>query len=102
MFSCFLSHLQLWSVWPVSLSETVLTAWGIVGPTPEGTTEEKWRTRNERDWQHFMNVTAEDLQVINAWGTVVNSIGYGRNLFNTTEGRLTAFHAEVNKRPGSV
>jgi choline monooxygenase len=102
IFSCFPTHLQMWSLWPVSVNETVFTGWGIVGPTPRNSTDEKWRQRNERDWQHFMNVTTEDLQVINAWGTVVNSLGFRRCMFNTAEGRLTAFHAEVNKRSGTA
>jgi choline monooxygenase len=98
IFSCFPTHLQMWSLWPVSINETVFTAWGIVGPTPDGMSEEKWTKRNERDWQHFMNVASEDMTVINAWGTVVNSLGFRRSMFNTAEGRLTSFHQEVNRR----
>ena len=54
IFSCFPTHLQMWSTWPVSVSETVLSAWGVVGPAPEGVNDEKWAKRNERDWDHFL------------------------------------------------
>jgi phenylpropionate dioxygenase-like ring-hydroxylating dioxygenase large terminal subunit len=98
IFSCFPTHLQMWSVWPVSVSETVLSAWGVVGPTPEQLTEEKWAKRNDRDWEHFMAVIAEDAEVINDAGTIVRSAGFRRNMFNAAECRLTAFHDEVNRR----
>jgi phenylpropionate dioxygenase-like ring-hydroxylating dioxygenase large terminal subunit len=98
IFSCFPTHLQMWSAWPVSISETILNAWGIVGPAPAGVSEEKWASQNERDWDHFVNVLKEDTAVINGWGTVANSLGFRRCMFNTAESRLTAFHAEVGKR----
>lgn len=100
IFSCFPTHMQMWSVWPISLNETLFTAWGVVGPAPAGVSEEKWTRQNERDWNHFMNVAAEDTAVINAWGTVAGSLGFRRSMFNTAEGRLTAFHQEVQRRAG--
>ena len=98
IFSCFPTHLQAWSAWPVSPTQTVMQTWGIVGPTPPGMTDEKWERQNDRDWDHFLSVVYEDAEVINAFGTVVNSKGFRRNMFNTAESRLTAFHAEVNAR----
>jgi choline monooxygenase len=96
IFSCFPTHLQMWSTWPVSPTHTVLQAWGVVGPTPEGMTDEKWARHNDRDWEHFLSVVYEDAEVINEFASVVNSRGFRRNMFNTAESRLTAFHAEVN------
>jgi phenylpropionate dioxygenase-like ring-hydroxylating dioxygenase large terminal subunit len=100
IFSCFPTHLQMWSAWPLSPTRTVLQTWGIVGPTPEGMTDEKWQRQNDRDWEHFLSVVYEDAEVINDFGTVVRSRGFRRNMFNTAESRLTAFHAEVNSRVG--
>lgn len=100
IFSCFPTHLQMWSAWPVSPTRTILQAWGIVGPTPEGMSDEQWTGQNDRDWQHFLAVLHEDAAVINDFGTVVHSKGFRRNMFNTAESRLTAFHAEVNSRVG--
>jgi phenylpropionate dioxygenase-like ring-hydroxylating dioxygenase large terminal subunit len=98
IFSCFPTHLQMWSAWPVSTGETIMGAWGIVGPAPEGITSEKWAARNERDWNHFLDVLAEDVGVINQAGTLTRSLGWRRNMFNTAESRLTAFHDEVRVR----
>jgi hypothetical protein len=98
IFSCFPTHLQTWNIWPVTPTETLFTAWGLVGPAPEGVSEESWARRNERDWQHFVNVSAEDKDVINGWGSTAHSLGHRRYMFNTAESRLTAFHEEVRKR----
>jgi len=98
IFSCFPTHLQMWTTWPISPTETVLEAYGVVGPTPDGMDDAKWARRNERDWDQFMKVTTEDAAVINGFGTVSRSLGFRRNLFNTAESRLTAFHEEVSKR----
>ncbi len=98
IFSCFPTHLQMWTAWPVSPTRTILQAWGVVGPTPEGMPDAKWVRQNDRDWEHFLSVVYEDAEVINNFGSVVNSQGFRRNMFNTAESRLTAFHAEVNAR----
>ena len=100
IFSCFPTHLQMWSAWPVSPTRTLLTAWGVVGPAPAGLTEEKWAEQSDRNWAHFLNVLGEDSQVLNDLGTVARSRGYKRSLFNTAEGRLSAFHDEVMRRVG--
>ena len=100
IFSCFPTHLQMWSAWPVSPGKTVLQAWGIVGPTPPGMDDAKWERNNDRDWAQFVKVTNEDAEVINGFGTVARSLGFRRNMFNTAESRLTAFHAEVSARAG--
>jgi len=100
IFSCFPTHLQMWSVWPLSPTETILSAWGVVGPTPERLTDEKWAARNDRDWEHFLHVVKEDCEVIDEAGTLSASLGFRRNMFCTAEGRLTAFHEEVNRRIG--
>jgi len=102
IFSCFPTHLQMWSVWPVSPEKTVLSAWGIVGPTPEGLSEREWQERNDRDWAHFMRVMSEDTSVINRLSTVSHSAGLKRLMFNTAESRLTAFHREVLQIVGGV
>jgi phenylpropionate dioxygenase-like ring-hydroxylating dioxygenase large terminal subunit len=98
--SCFPTHLQAWNAWPISPKETLLQTYGIVGPTPEGMTEEDWIKQNDRDWEHFMAVAREDSEVIDNFGTVVRSLGFKRNLFNTAESRLTAFHEEIHRRVG--
>lgn len=98
IFSCFPTHLQMWSAWPVSVDETILNAYHIVGPTPAGMSDDEWADSNERDWKHFLSVLAEDSEVINDFGTVHRSLGFRRNMFNTAESRLTAFHDEVEKR----
>lgn len=100
IFSCFPTHLQMWSAWPVSPQKTVLRVYQMMGPAPDGTTEERWAKQGERDWQHFIHVLAEDVEVIDGLGAVMDSKGYTRNLFNTAESRLTAFHEEVNRRAG--
>jgi choline monooxygenase len=102
IFSCFPTHLQTWNIWPVSPTQTHFTAWGMVGPCPEGVSEEKWKRQNERDWQNFVDVSSEDAAVINAWGKVAHSLGQKRYMFNTAEGRLTAFHWEVERRVKSA
>lgn len=98
IFSCFPTHLQTWNVWPMGVGKTLLTAWGVVGPAPEGISEERWQQQNQRDWDHFVAVSSEDAEVLNDWGSVSHSLGATKYLFNTAEGRLTAFHAEVAKR----
>jgi phenylpropionate dioxygenase-like ring-hydroxylating dioxygenase large terminal subunit len=100
IFSCFPTHLQMWSVWPLSPTRSVLQAWGVVGPTPAGMEEQKWLRQNDRDWKQFLAVTTEDSGVINGFGTVSRSLGFTRNMFNTAESRLTAFHSEVSARVG--
>ena len=100
IFSCFPTHLQMWSAWPLSPTRTIVEAWGIVGPTPSGMDDEKWHKRNDRDWEAFMAVTKEDAGVINGFGTVSRSLGFRRNMFNTAESRLSAFHHEVSARAG--
>lgn len=98
IFSCFPTHLQSWNIWPVSVDKTLFTAWGVVGPTPEGLSDEEWQSQNDRDWKHFCAVSAEDAEVLNDWGTVSQSLGASQYMFNTAESRLTAFHAEVARR----
>lgn len=98
IFSCFPTHLQTWNIWPVSATETHFTAWGMVGPCPEGISEEKWQRQTARDWQNFLDVSAEDSAVINGWGKVANSIAQRQYMFNQAEGRLTAFHREIARR----
>jgi len=98
IFSCFPTHLQMWTAWPLSADQTLLTAWGIVGPAPEGVEEQAWSRRNERDWGQFLEVLAEDAEVINKSATVAHSLGWRRNMFNTAESRLTAFHDEIRAR----
>ncbi len=101
IFSCFPTHLQSWNIWPVSVDKTVFTAWGVVGPTPEGMSDEAWYDQNKRDWDHFVAVSAEDAEVLNDWGKVAHSLGAKKYMFNTAESRLTAFHEEVSRRVGS-
>jgi hypothetical protein len=88
----------MWSAWPISPDETLLNAYQLTGPTPEGTSDEQWERSTKGDWAHFLDVLAEDSEVINNISTVVHSKGFVRNMFNTAESRLTAFHAEVAKR----
>lgn len=98
IFSCFPTHLQSWNIWPVSVDKTLFTAWGVVGPAPEGVAEDEWQAQNDRDWKHFCAVSAEDAEVLNDWGTIARSLGASQYMFNTAESRLTAFHAEVARR----
>lgn len=98
IFSCFPTHFQTWNIWPVSVDKTLFTAWGVVGPTPEGISDEAWQAQNERDWNHFQAVSAEDAEVLNDWGSVSHSLGATEYMFNTAESRLTAFHQEVARR----
>jgi hypothetical protein len=63
-------------------------------------TEQKWAEHSDRNWAHFLSVLEEDAEVLNGIGTVSQSLGYKRSLFNTAEGRLTAFHDEVMRRVG--
>jgi phenylpropionate dioxygenase-like ring-hydroxylating dioxygenase large terminal subunit len=98
IFSCFPTHLQMWSAWPVSVDKTELIAYQFSGPPPAGMTEEKWARRTERDWKGFLDVLAEDCEVVNDFAKVIGSKGYRRNMFNTAESRLTAFHDEIEKR----
>ena len=98
IFSCFPTHLQMWSAWPVSVNETELIAYQFSGPAPTGIPDEKWAQRTERDWTAFLDVLAEDAHVVNNFAKVIGSKGYQRNMFNTAESRLTAFHNEIDKR----
>ena len=98
IFSCFPTHLQMWSAWPVSPRETVVELCQMMGPTPAHLTDDKWAAQGDRDWKHFMSVLAEDAEVLNATDSVMHSLGYRRNMFNTAESRLTAFHDEVIRR----
>jgi phenylpropionate dioxygenase-like ring-hydroxylating dioxygenase large terminal subunit len=98
IFSCFPTHLQMWSAWPLSPERTRLDAHHIVGPTPPGLTDEKWRRKTTRDWEQFLEVLVEDSEVINNFARTIRSKGFRRNMFNTAESRLTAFHDEVEKR----
>ncbi len=84
----------------MSPTQTLLTAWGVVGPAPAALTEEKWAEISDRNWAHFLSVLAEDMRVLNDFGTVAQSLGFKRSLFNTAEGRLSAFHDEVMQRVG--
>jgi choline monooxygenase len=100
IFSCFPTHLQMWSAWPVSIDETLMCLYEVVGPPPAGMTEEKWERHNQRDWDQFLEVLEEDAGVVNDFAKVIGSLGFRRNMFNTAESRLTAFHAEVTRRLG--
>ncbi|MFJ9588944.1 aromatic ring-hydroxylating oxygenase subunit alpha [Streptomyces acidicola] len=100
IFSCFPTHLQMWSAWPVSVDETLLCAYEVVGPPPAGRTEEEWLRHNERDWRQFLDVLGEDSEVINNIATVAGSLGFRHSMLNTAESRLTAFHREVAERIG--
>ncbi|WP_433518215.1 aromatic ring-hydroxylating oxygenase subunit alpha [Nonomuraea sp. CA-143628] len=100
IFSCFPTHLQMWSAWPISVGETLLSAYEVVGPPPNGMAAEKWERHNQRDWDQFLEVLEEDSKVINDFAGVIGSLGFTRNMFNTAESRLTAFHEEIAKRLG--
>jgi choline monooxygenase len=96
IFSCFPTHLQMWSAWPLSLDKTMLIAYQVAGPTPAGMTDEKWARRNQRDWEAFLHVLDEDSEVINHFASQMKSRGYTRNLFNTAESRITQFHEQID------
>jgi phenylpropionate dioxygenase-like ring-hydroxylating dioxygenase large terminal subunit len=98
IFSCFPTHLQMWSAWPVAPQRTVVAAYQMVGAPPEGMDAEKWARQGDRDWADFMGVFDEDVEIINGFAKTMHSIGYRRNIFSTAESRLTAFHEEVNRR----
>jgi phenylpropionate dioxygenase-like ring-hydroxylating dioxygenase large terminal subunit len=98
IFSCFPRHLQMWSAWPLSPRKTVLMAYQMMGSPAEGVSDEKWARQGDRDWTHFLAVLAEDADVVNGFDKTIDSIAYRRNIFNTAESRLTAFHDEVNRR----
>lgn len=98
IYSNFPTHLQTWSIWPDGVDKTHFVAYGMVGPTPDGMNPEKWALRNQRDWEHFEAVSLEDIGVINGWGSVARSLGQRDYLFNTAEGRLSAFHQEIERR----
>jgi phenylpropionate dioxygenase-like ring-hydroxylating dioxygenase large terminal subunit len=100
IFSCFPTHLQTWSAWPISPTETLLCAYGVFGPPPEGVTKEKWASRNDRDWKQFLEVLDEDVEVLNQTNSISQSLGWKRNMFNTAESRLQSFHEEVRARIG--
>ncbi|HEX3613197.1 MAG TPA: aromatic ring-hydroxylating dioxygenase subunit alpha [Sporichthyaceae bacterium] len=100
IYSCFPTHLQMWTVWPLTVDRTQLIAHHIVGPTPAGQTDQEWEARNLRDWEHFVTVLGEDSAVLDDFSQIVRSLGYNRNMFNTAESRLTAFHEEIAKRLG--
>jgi choline monooxygenase len=97
IYSCFPTHLQMWSVWPVNVRESVMNTWGIVGPTPPGMTDDEWALRNDRDWEHFVEVARQDAEVLDDAGHVHGSLGYRRNMFNVPEGRLTIFHRTLEE-----
>lgn len=97
IFSCFATHLQMWSVWPVNSRESVMNAWGVVGPAPPGVSDEEWTVRNERDWAHFLVVGGQDAEVLDGVSCVWDSLGYKRNMFNVPEGRLTIFHRTLDE-----
>lgn len=40
----------------------------------------------------------EDSGVVNDFAKVIGSKGFRRNMFNTAESRLTAFHSEIAAR----
>jgi hypothetical protein len=92
----------MWSAWPVSIDETLMCLYEVVGPPPAGLTEEKWERHNQRDWDQFLEVLEEDAGVVNNFAKVIGSLGFRRNMFNTAESRLTAFHAEVARRLGET
>jgi phenylpropionate dioxygenase-like ring-hydroxylating dioxygenase large terminal subunit len=100
IFSCFPTHLQMWSAWPLSVNETLMCAYEVAGPPPAGMSAEKWERHNERDWRQFLEVLEEDAGVINGFEKMMTSLGQRRNMFNTAESRLTAFHREVARRLG--
>jgi phenylpropionate dioxygenase-like ring-hydroxylating dioxygenase large terminal subunit len=95
-FSCFPTHLQMWSVWPITPRESVMDAWGVVGPTPAGMTDQEWALRNDRDWEHFTEVAGQDAEVLDEASRVYDSLGFRRNMFNMAEGRLTIFHRTLD------
>lgn len=98
IFSCFPTHLQMWSAWPVSSNETQLCAYQVAGPPPPYKTPEQWAADNKRDWQHFQSVLSEDAEILNNIDRVIGSRGLTRNMFNTAESRLTAFHEQIEKQ----
>jgi phenylpropionate dioxygenase-like ring-hydroxylating dioxygenase large terminal subunit len=98
IFSCFPTHLQMWTAWPVDVRTSVLEVYQLVGPTPAGMDDAKWARLSDRNWQAFLDVLAEDTEVITSFDTVIRSRGFRRNIFSTAESRLTAFHEEVAKR----
>jgi choline monooxygenase len=98
IFSCFPTHMQMWHVWPIAVDRCELIAYEFVGPAPDGTTDEQWAQRNERDWTSFLHVLEEDTDVLKQLPTVIESEGYRRSMFCTAESRLTLFHEENNRR----
>ncbi len=96
IFSCFPTHLQMFTAWPTGPRKTLFTTAHVMGPTPEGQTDDEWAARGRRDWDQFLVVADEDVAVLEEAGKVYDSLGFRRNMFNTQEARLTAFHATVN------
>jgi hypothetical protein len=59
--------------------------------------DDEWAARNERDWEHFVEVARQDAEVLDDAGRVYDSLGFRRNMFNVAEGRLTAFHRTIDE-----
>lgn len=98
IFNCFPDHAQVFTAWPAGPRSTVLSAWGLIAPPVPGVDVERYRARADRDWEQFRAVVQEDLGVLEAAGEIYDSIGFERNMFNTAEARLTAYHAAMNER----
>lgn len=100
IYSCFPTHLQMWSTWPLTQQTTQMVAFQLEGPAPEGVDMATWNERRARDWMQFVGVLEEDMAVINGSASVIGSMGFRRSLFSTAESRLTAFHDELSRRAG--
>lgn len=60
----------------------------------------EWAEQSGRKRAHFINVVSEDAKIIGDFGTVAHSLGFRKNMFNTADSRLSAFHGEVMRRVG--
>ena len=89
---------NLVAMYPEDECTTVLQSWTVARKqAPPGVDYEKYDAEMTRSLGLTDRIMAEDLFISEEIGANRDSFAYTRNIFNTLECRLTAFHQEIEK-----
>ena len=89
---------NLITVYPIDEHRTFCQGYVVARKTaPEGIDYETWDKSVERSIGLMDRIMEEDLSIAAEIGASKHSFGYLKNIYNTLECRITAFHRQVDQ-----
>jgi phenylpropionate dioxygenase-like ring-hydroxylating dioxygenase large terminal subunit len=92
VFNCMPTHVQLFTVTPLSVAEARYRIWHLVPPAAR-----RYPAALRFQWEHTQQVAEEDMRAASLVATTRASSARADNVFGPHECRLSAWHAELDR-----